>query len=68
MGITEVLTVVFVVLKLIGKIDWSWWLVLLPEIIGIAFYVGLLILDISSRISLHRTLSRISNKKGGRNG
>ena len=35
MGIFEVLTVVFVVLKLIGVIDWSWWLVLLPSIIGV---------------------------------
>ena len=36
---TEILTIVFVVLKLIGKIDWSWWFVLLPEIIAAAFYV-----------------------------
>ena len=39
MGVTEVLTIVFVVLKLLGKIGWSWWLVLLPEIIGLALYV-----------------------------
>ncbi len=35
MGILSVLTVVFVTLKLVGVIDWSWWLVLLPEIIGL---------------------------------
>lgn len=39
MGFTEVLTIVFVVLKLIGVIGWSWWLVLLPELIAIAFYI-----------------------------
>lgn len=33
MGLAEILTIVFVVLKLTGVIDWSWWLVLLPEII-----------------------------------
>jgi hypothetical protein len=29
-GCLGVLTIVFVVLKLTGNIDWSWWLVLLP--------------------------------------
>lgn len=38
MGLTEVLTIVFIVLKLIGVIDWSWWLVLLPELIAIGLY------------------------------
>ena len=38
MGFPEILTVVFVVLKLIGVISWSWWLVLLPEIIGVVLY------------------------------
>lgn len=39
MGFTESLTIVFIVLKLIGKIHWNWFLVLLPEIIGLVFYV-----------------------------
>lgn len=38
MGFVEVLTLIFVVLKLTGSIDWSWWLVLLPEIIALGFY------------------------------
>lgn len=38
MGILEVLTIVFIVLKLIGTIGWSWWLVLLPEIIAVVIY------------------------------
>jgi hypothetical protein len=29
-GFPEVLLVVFIVLKLIGVIDWSWWWVLAP--------------------------------------
>ncbi|MDZ4632256.1 hypothetical protein ORN01_25200 [Bacillus cereus] len=39
MGLTEILTVVFIVLKLTGVIDWSWWLVLLPELLAIGLYV-----------------------------
>lgn len=30
LGLSSVLTVIFVVLKLIGTIDWSWWWVLSP--------------------------------------
>ena len=29
-GLLEVLTIVFIVLKLCGLISWSWWLVLMP--------------------------------------
>lgn len=35
MGILGILTIVFIVLKLINVITWSWWLVLLPGIIEI---------------------------------
>jgi len=38
MGLTELLTIVFVVCKIVGAITWSWWLVLLPEIIAIVIY------------------------------
>lgn len=38
MGFTEVLTIVFIVLKLIGIINWSWILVLLPEIIAVVIH------------------------------
>lgn len=39
MGILELLTVLFIVLKLVGIISWSWWLVLLPVIIAISGYL-----------------------------
>lgn len=39
MGLLEVLTIVFVVFKLVGVIDWSWFLVLLPEFIAIGLYL-----------------------------
>lgn len=43
MGVLEILTIVFVVLKLIGVISWSWWVVLLPELIVLPIYVIALI-------------------------
>ncbi|MEQ6048290.1 transmembrane Fragile-X-F protein [Lysinibacillus capsici] len=38
MGIAEVLTIVFVVLKLTDVITWSWWLILLPAILSFSLY------------------------------
>lgn len=40
-GFTGLLTIVFIILKLIGKIDWSWWWVLSP--LWITFTLGMLI-------------------------
>lgn len=34
--IWHLFTLLFVGLKLLGVIDWSWWLVLLPSIIALA--------------------------------
>lgn len=39
MGFTELLTIVFIVLKLIGIIDWKWIFVILPELIAAGFYM-----------------------------
>jgi hypothetical protein len=38
MGVTELLTLIFIVLKLTGVINWSWWLVLLPELLAFVLY------------------------------
>lgn len=59
MGFTELLTVVFIVLKLMGIITWSWWLVLLPEIIAGLFYVIL----ISSPLWIDSVLDKRFEKK-----
>ena len=56
MGFTEVLTIVFIVLKVFGVITWSWWLVLLPEIIAVVLYITILILSL---ISVGKTHKRI---------
>lgn len=42
-GFTGVLTIVFVVLKLLGKIDWSWVWVLSPLWIPIVSIVSMII-------------------------
>jgi hypothetical protein len=39
MGFTELLTLIFIVLKLTHEINWSWWAVLSPELIVMAIYV-----------------------------
>jgi len=47
MGFTEALTIVFIVLKLMGIITWSWWLVLLSELIAGALYLIFVLLYVS---------------------
>jgi ABC-type bacteriocin/lantibiotic exporter with double-glycine peptidase domain len=63
MGFTEFLTIVFVVLKLIGVISWSWWLVLLPEIIGVAFYILIMIAGMMSASRMNRQFDRMVTKE-----
>ena len=46
MGIAEVLTIVFIVLKLTEVITWSWWFVLLPAIISFSIYVLILLVKL----------------------
>lgn len=42
-GLCDVLTIVFLVLKLVGAIDWSWWWVFSPTLISLGLYVVLLV-------------------------
>jgi hypothetical protein len=44
MSIFSLLTVLFVGLKLTGNIDWSWWMVLSPTLLGIFLFFAALIL------------------------
>jgi hypothetical protein len=46
----NIVTLVFVVLKLTGVIDWSWWLVLMPTILGITAWVVFLYLYVKGRV------------------
>lgn len=58
MGITEVLTLVFVVLKLLDIVNWSWWLVLLPEIIAMVVYVGLVVISFAGVGYVHKRITK----------
>ena len=49
MGFTEVLTIIFILLKVFGVISWSWLVVFLPEIIAIVLYVLLAIISICAQ-------------------
>lgn len=57
MGIAELLTVAFIVLKLIGKVDWSWWIVLLPEIIAVGLYLVLVIIQVWQQVTLTKKIN-----------
>ena len=58
MGICEVLTIVFVVLKLMHIVEWSWLLVLLPEIIAVVFYVALLVANVALNYRIHKQIRK----------
>ena len=45
-GFTGLLTIVFVTLKLLGKIDWSWWWVLSPLWISATVVIGVAVVTI----------------------
>lgn len=46
MGFTELLTIIFVLLKVFGVVSWSWWVVFLPEIVGIVLYIILFVIGV----------------------
>jgi hypothetical protein len=54
-GFSGLLQVVFITLKILGKITWSWWFVLMPTWIGIALFLFLVgIVVVVSLISAKR--------------
>ena len=59
MGICEILTIVFVVAKLLGVIDWGWLYVFLPEIIAFVLYIALLLVHI---FGIYRTRKNFEKK------
>lgn len=46
-GVAEVLTIVFIGLKLTEVITWSWWIVLLPSIISFSIYILILLVKVA---------------------
>jgi len=46
LGFTSVLTLIFITLKLLGLIDWSWWWVLSPLWISAAIVIPIVLIII----------------------
>ncbi|MGW7932864.1 hypothetical protein ACWEWU_14700, partial [Staphylococcus xylosus] len=63
MGFAEILTLIFIVLKLTNVIDWSWWLVLLPEIIALSFYITYFLIGLIWIFTADKRLERKMIKK-----
>lgn len=64
MGFTEVLTIVFIVLKLLGVISWSWWLVLLPEILAFVVYAIMVISAVVVNAKVTKSMEDFDRKWG----
>lgn len=62
MGFTEVLTTIFIVLKLLNIIDWNWFLVLLPEIIALTICLIIVIIETFQYRSINKEFKRIKDK------
>lgn len=43
MGFFEILTIIFVLLKVFDLVQWCWWIVFLPEIIAFVIHIVLVI-------------------------
>lgn len=41
LGLPHILTIIFVIAKIVGYINWSWWLVLLPSLISIGLGIAI---------------------------
>lgn len=42
-GLPSILTIIFVIAKLFGKISWSWWWVFSPLWIGASIFIAVLL-------------------------
>jgi hypothetical protein len=52
-GFTSLLQIVFITLKLIGKIDWSWWWVMSPTWITIAVAILIIVIFVVIKAAIH---------------
>lgn len=64
MGFTEVLTILFIALKLLGVISWSWWLVLLPEILAFVVYAIMVISAVVVNTKVKKSMEDFDRKWG----
>lgn len=64
MNVCGVLLVIFIVLKIIGVINWSWWWVLCPLWASFAILIGFVLIGLVSAVILHWNDFFGSAKKG----
>ena len=65
LGLGSVLTIIFVVLKLVGTINWSWWWVLSPILIDIGLTI-IVFIGVAIYMSHENKKYGYSSKKSGR--
>lgn len=53
-GFAGLLTIVFIVLKLLGKIEWSWWWVLSPIWFSVLIVVATVVIGATILVCLRR--------------
>ncbi len=54
LGFAESLTIILIVLKLVGVISWSWWIVLIPELFAMLIYIIVWIVWLFYSVKLHK--------------
>ena len=62
LGLASVLTIVFIVLKLVGTINWSWWWVLSPLWISAGLWLILLIIVVAWEVHDNKEYGFTSKK------
>ena len=63
LGLSSVLTIIFVVLKLVGVINWSWWWVFSPTLINIGLTILLVIVIVIYEVHENKKYG-FTSKKG----
>ena len=64
-GFLGLLQIVLITLRLLDAIGWSWWLVMLPTLIPIAFVAGYLLLVVVPLAFIGGKRKSDSKRKGG---
>ncbi len=65
LGLSSVLTIIFIVLKLTGVIAWSWWWVLSPTLISIGLWLIIVVIYAICLVREDRSYG-FTSKKGKR--
>ncbi len=63
MGFLSTLTLIFIILKLVGVIFWSWWLVLLPLYFDIALVLAAMWFGLSFAVVVMAILSLLGIRR-----